>query len=138
MYIEFASCDQFGAVNGPWSKLSHDGTSFLESDTQGLFIQSNGVINSSILGETLIDSSIDLGVLTGIDYLCTKVGSSGAETTEFMYTTPIEIDNVLEVRITDLGILNSGDAITGVTPSHRSLNCFSLSLNGSSDMSSTP
>ena len=116
MYIEFASCDQFGAVNGPWSKLSHDGTSFLESDTQGLFIQSNGVVNSSSLGETLIDWSIDLGDLTGISYLCTKVGSSGAETTEFIYTTPIEIDNVLEVRIKDLGILNSGDAITGNTP----------------------
>ena len=96
MYIEFASCDQFGAVNGPWSTLSHDGTSFQESDIQGLFIQSNGAVNSTSLGETLIDWSIDLGDLTGIDYLCTKVGSAGTETTEFIYTNPIEIDNVLK------------------------------------------
>ena len=122
MYIEFASCDQFGAVNGPWSKLSHDGVSFLESDTQGLFIQSDGVINSSILGETLIDWSIDLGDLTGISHLCTKVGSSGTETTEFFYTTPIEIDNVLEVRITDLGMLTSGDPITGNVPINVGIN----------------
>ena len=116
MYVEFASCDQFGAVNGPWSTLSHDGTSFQESDIQGLFIQSNGAVNSTSLGETLIDWSIDLGDLTGINYLCTKVGSAGTETTEFIYTNPIEIDNALEVRITDLGMLGSGDAVTGNVP----------------------
>ena len=116
MYIEFASCDQFGAVNGPWSTLSYDGTTFQESDIQGLFIQSNGAVNSTSLGETLMDWSIDLGDLTGIDYLCTKVGSAGTVTTEFIYTNPIEIDNALEVRITDLGMLTSGDAITGNMP----------------------
>ena len=116
MYLEFASCDQFAAINGPWSRLSHDGSSFIESDTQGLFIQSSGVINSTTLGETLIDWSIDLGDLTGISHLCAKVGSTGLETTEFTNTNPIEIDNILEVRITDLGMVSSGDAITGGVP----------------------
>ena len=68
------------------------------------------------MGETLIDWSIDLGDLTGISHLCAKVGSTGLETTEFTNTNPIEIDNILEVRITDLGMVSSGDAITGGVP----------------------
>jgi hypothetical protein len=116
MYVSLASCDSAGAVNGPWSKLSHDGTGFTETDTQGLFIQSTGNINSSNLGETIIDWSFDLSDLTGITYLCTKVGSIGAESTEYRYASAIQIDNMLEVSITDLGDFESGDAVTGGIP----------------------
>ena len=116
MYVSLASCDSTGAVNGPWSKLSHDGTGFNETDTQGLFIQSTGNINSSNLGETIIDWEFDLSDLTGITNLCTKVGSIGAESTEFRYAPAIQIDNMLEVSITDLGNFESGDAVTGGMP----------------------
>jgi hypothetical protein len=116
MYVSLAACDSVGAVSGPSSKLSHDGTEFTETDTQGLFIQSTGNINSSNLGETIIDWTFDLSDLTGIQYLCIKVGSIGAESTEFSYTSAIQIDNTLEVSITDLGQFESGDAITGGIP----------------------
>ena len=116
MYISMASCDSTGSVIGPWSKLSHDGITFSESDTQGLFLQSNGNINSSNVGESLIDWSFDLGDLTGITHLCTKVGSTGNENIEFRSGTTTEIDNILEVAITDLGELQSGGATTGGIP----------------------
>ncbi len=116
MYLSFASCDSAGSIDGPWSKLSHDGSSFTESDTQGLFIQSTGNINNSNLGETLIDWAFDLGDLTGLSHLCIKVGSIGKENTEFRSLLAIEIDNMLEISITDLGGLESGDAITGAIP----------------------
>ena len=113
MYLELASCDSFGAINGPWSRMSHDGSTFTESDTQGLFIQSDGTINSTLVGETVIDWSFDLGDLTGISYLCTRVGSIGVKSTLYTYSSPITIDNILEVRITDLGQFESGDALSG-------------------------
>lgn len=116
MYLELAPCDSFGAITGPWSRMAHDGTSYTETDTQGLFIQSSGVINSSLLGEELIDWSIDLGDLTGITHLCIKVGSEGSEKTEYSHTAAIMIDNTLEVRITDLGGFSNGDALTGGIP----------------------
>ena len=122
MYLEFASCDSSGAVDGPWSRLSHDGSTFTESDTQGLFLQSSGAVNYSKLGETLIDWTFDLGDLTGISYLCSRVGSIGLKTTSFTHTTPIEIDNVLEVRITDLGGFESGEALTGGVPVNIGIN----------------
>ena len=122
MYLEFASCDSSGAVNGPWSRLSHDGTTFSESDTQGLFIQSSGTVYSSTIGDTIIDWTFDLGDLTGISHLCSKVGSTGLKNTEFTHTAAMEIDNVLEVRITDLGGFNSGDAITGGIPINVGIN----------------
>ena len=122
MYLELASCDASGAISGPWSRLSHDGTSYSETDTQGLFIQSSGIINSSQLGETIIDWSIDLGDLTGLSHLCIKVGSTGSETTEYTNPTAIIIDNILEVRITDLGGLSSSNAITGGYPLNFGIN----------------
>ena len=122
MYLEFASCDSSGAVNGPWSRLSHDGATFSESDTQGLFIQSSGTVYSSTIGDTIIDWTFDLGDLTGISHLCSKVGSTGLKNTEFTHTAPMEIDNVLEVRITDLGGFISGDAITGGIPVNVGIN----------------
>jgi hypothetical protein len=98
------ACGSDGSVSGPWSKLSHDGTDFTETDTQGLFIQSTGNINSSSLGETIIDWTFDLSDLTGIPYLCIKVGSNGAESTEFIYASSIQIDNIMEVSITDYSL----------------------------------
>jgi hypothetical protein len=116
MYVELAACDSFGAITGPWSRLSHDGAVYTETDTQGLFIQSGVTINSSSLGETIIDWYIDLGDLTGITNLCIRVGSDGLKTTEYTHSAPIAIDNILEVRITDLGGFSTGDAITGGIP----------------------
>ena len=113
MYIGLASCDSSGSILGPYSRLSHDSTNFVESDTQGLFIQSSGVINYSVIGETVIDWSFDLGDLTGISFLCIKVGTDSAEITEFNHNSVMEIDNELEVRITDLGQFVNGDAIPG-------------------------
>ena len=78
-----------------------------------MFVNSNGVINSTQLGETLIDWYIDLGDLTGVSHICLKVGTDGEETTEFMFGNSIEIDNLLEVRITDLGQFEPGDTVTG-------------------------
>ena len=122
MSLKLASCDSSGAITGPWSSLSHDGTTFTETDTQGLFIQSTGVINSSQLGEYLIDWSFDLGDLTGITYLCTSVESIGEKTTQFTHTSPTQIDNLLEVRITDLGNFEHGDTVTGGIPINVGLN----------------
>ena len=83
MYLEIASCDSFGSIIGQWVRLAHDGTSFSVSDSQNMLISSDGTVNSSSPGETLVDWSFDLGDLTGTDYLCMKVGSSGEETIEF-------------------------------------------------------
>ena len=60
--------------------------------------------------------------MTGINYICSKVGSACTVTTEFNYTNPIEIDNILKVSITDLGMLTSGDAITGGVPINVGIN----------------
>ena len=116
MYFGLATCDSFGVVNGEWTLLSHDGTSFTESDNQNMLIGSNGVVNSSIPGETLIDWSFDLGDLTGASHICIKVGSSGEEITEYLHDTPIEIDNSLEIRITDLGSYSAEDTVVGGIP----------------------
>ena len=115
-YIEMASCDSLGIVNGPWSRISYDGTSFNEYDLQGLFIDSAGEINSTHSGETIIDWSVDLGDLTGISFLCVKAGSSGQEIVEYQDPNPIIIDNILEVSITDLGNSITGDTIPGGVP----------------------
>ena len=116
MYLEVASCDSNSVIDSIWSRISHDGTSSTEYDTQGMFVNSNGVINSTQLGETLIDWYIDLGDLTGVSHICLKVGTDGEETTEFMFGNSIEIDNLLEVRITDLGQFQPGDTVTGGIP----------------------
>ena len=116
MYLEVASCDSFGAILGSWSRLSHDGISFSENDGQNLFFDSNGVINSTTLGQTVIDWSIDWGDLAGISHLCFKVGTNGEVTTEFVHSSPVEIDNHLEFMITDLDQFNSGDTVTGGIP----------------------
>ena len=116
MYLDIASCDVFGSIIGEWVRLSHDGTSFSVSDSQNMLIDSNGVVNSSITGETLIDWAFDLGDLTGTSHLCVKVGSSGEETIEFVDSNPIEIDNMLEVRITGLGEYTKEDTVIGGIP----------------------
>ena len=127
MYVEIASCDEFGAIDGSWSRVSHDGATSTTTDMQGLFINSFGTINSTDLGETLIDWEIDLGDLTDISHVCLKVGTTGEKTTEFVYSNPVEIDNVLEVRITDLGQLESQDTISGGIPVNIGINHSFLS-----------
>ena len=122
MYLEIASCDTFGAVIGEWVRLSHDGTAFSVSDTQNMLIDSYGTINSSMPGETLIDWSFDLGDLTGTDYLCMKVGTTGEETVEFAYNNPIEVDNLLEVSITGLGDYSNEDTVIGGIPINVEIN----------------
>ena len=109
-----ASCDSLGIVNGPWSRISYDGTSFNEYDLQGLFIDSTG---ESIPSQwRSIDWSVDLGDLTGISFLCVKAGGSGQEIVEYQDPNPIIIDNILEVSITDLGNSITGDTIPGGVP----------------------
>ena len=101
---------------GQWSRLSHDGSSFSEDDGQNLFFNSNGVINSTTLGQTVMDWSIDWGDLTGISHICFKVGTNGLDTTEFVHSNPVEVDNILEFRVVDFGEFNSGDTVTGGIP----------------------
>jgi len=122
MYLEIASCDSFGSIIGQWVRLAHDGTLFSITDSQNMLISSDGTVNSSVPGETLIDWSFDLGDLTGTDYLCTKVGSSGEETIEFANNNPIEIDNLLEVSITGLGEFSNQDTVIGGIPINVGLN----------------
>ena len=113
MELHFASCDFSGAINGPWSTLSHDGTTFQEFDTQGLFIDSNGVIVTNEVGKIEINWTIDLGDLIGITHLCTKVVTDSEELTEYQHTTVMAIDRSLEVAITDLGDLEIGQPVPG-------------------------
>ena len=72
MYLEIASCDSFGSIIGQWVRLAHDGTLFSITDSQNMLISSDGTVNSSIPGETLIDWSFDLGDLTGTCLLYTS------------------------------------------------------------------
>ena len=122
MYLDLASCDVFGSIIGQWTRLSHDGTSFIVSDSQSILMSSDGVVNISVPGETLVDWSFDLGDLTGMSHLCMKVGSSGQETIEFMHNNPIEIDNKLTVRITDLGDYSKEDTVIGGIPVNVGIN----------------
>ena len=122
MYLDLASCDTFGSIIGQWTRLSHDGTSFIVSDSQSILMSSDGVVNISVPGETLVDWSFDLGDLTGMSHLCMKVGSSGQETIEFMHNNPIEIDNKLTVRITDLGDYSKEDTVIGGIPVNVGIN----------------
>ena len=57
-----------------------------------------------------------------MSHLCMKVGSSGQETIEFMHNNPIEIDNKLTVRITDLGDYSKEDTVIGGIPVNVGIN----------------
>ena len=122
MYLEIASCDAFGSITGQWVRLAHDGTSFSVTDSQNMLISNDGRVNSSIPGQTLVDWSFELGDLTGTDYLCMKVGSSGEKTVEFAHNNPIEIDNVLEFSITGLGEFSNQNTVVGGIPINVGIN----------------
>jgi len=115
MYLEMASCDVTGVIDGPWSKLSWDSL-LTESDTQGLFLDSSATINFTKPGETIIDWVIDFGDLIGIDRVCTRVGTDGSGTTLFSHPTILNVDRSLTVKITDLGGLQIGDPVVGDIP----------------------
>ena len=116
MYLEIAACNEFGSTTGEWSRLSHDGASFTLSDQQNLAPNSDGEINSTITGETIVNWSIGLGELVGVSHLCLKVGTSGEKVTEFVHSSPVEVDNLVEVRISNLGTYSPGDAVIGGIP----------------------
>lgn len=115
MYLEMASCDSTGVIDGPWSKLSWD-NSLTESDTQGMFLASSALINATNNGETIIDWSMDFGDLIGIDRVCTRVGSVGSATTLFSHSTIMEVDRNLSVLITGLGNHEIGTPVAGDIP----------------------
>ena len=113
MSLEMASCDSFGAITGPWSRIYWDGTNFGESDTQGLFIASGGIINSTQVNETIIDWSFDFSDLIGFSHVCARVGSDASTLNSYLHTTPMIIDRSLKVNITNLGGLEIGQPIPG-------------------------
>jgi len=126
MYLELAPCDSNGALWSEWSRISYDGSTFSENDTMNIMLQSSGVVNSSSIDETLIDWSFDLGDLVlsndngtsefNITDLCVKVGTSGEQDLEYIYTSTIRIDRILHVDITGIQDLSIGDATTGGYP----------------------
>ena len=116
MFVDMASCDSFGAISGPWSRIYWDGTTFGESDTQGLFITSGGSINASLSNETIIDWYFDFGDLIGFSHICAKVGSDANTLNQYSHLTLMSIDRSLKVNITDLGGLEIGQAIPGGNP----------------------
>ena len=113
MYLELASCDSTGVILGPWSQISWDGTSFVESDTQGLLFTSSGTINSTSENQTIIDWDFELGDMVGFSNICARVGSDGSTLNQYYHPTVMVIDRLLQVSITDLGGLESGQAIPG-------------------------
>ena len=122
MNFGLASCDEFGVISGNWANLSHDGSSFSINDPDNLLDSSNGEINSTNVGEKLIDWSINFGNLVGITHLCVKVGTYTDRITEFIHSTKIEIDRNLEIRISDIGEYSNGDTVTGGVPINIGLN----------------
>ena len=114
MYIQFASCDSSGSVNGPWSTISFDGTSYSESDTQGLFLGAvGGNIVNQTLGNTKITWNLYFGDLIGISNICSRAGTSGAAITVFNHPDVMEINREVHVEIIDLNPVNSSGAIAG-------------------------
>ena len=132
MYFELAACDNAGVVWSDWSRLAHNGSAFSVDDNNGLFLQSSGVINSSSIGETLIDWSFNLGDLTistnpsnsdtEITDLCARVGTNGSEKLEHLHTATIRIDRTLHVNITGIQNLSIGGATAGGYPLQIELN----------------
>ena len=114
--LDFASCTSSGAVTGSWSSIYIDNNGFNQSDSQRLFSHSFGIVNSTNIGGTTVDWSISFGDLNGVSNLCMKTSSVGSKITEYQYPNPIPIDNRIDVRITDLGDYNNGDAIIGGVP----------------------
>ena len=90
------------------------------------------MINSSSIGENLIDWSFNLGDLTistnpsnsdiEITDLCARVGTNGSEELEHLHTSTIRIDRTLHVNITGIQNLSLGDATAGGYPLQVELN----------------
>ena len=132
MYFELAACDNSGVVWSDWSRLSHNEGAFSVDDDNGFFLLSAATINSSSIGETLIDWSFDLGDLTisanpgssdtEITDLCARVGTNGSEKLEHLHTGTIRIDRTLHVNITGIQNLSNGEATPGGYPLQIELN----------------
>ena len=115
MTLGFALCDSFGALESGWSTLNYANSLVTESDTENLLRSISINTNSSNQSETILDWYIEFNDLQGASHICAKAGTEGANTVEYLYDEPIEIDNELELAITEVIGVNGYDTIVGGT-----------------------
>ena len=113
MYLEIAKCDSFGAIQSDWSKLSYDGTTMLEQDNANLLLSNSVALNLSNQQEKILNWSIVFDNLPSTSHICLKAGSEGVNDVEYIYDTPIEVDNEIEININEIYGINEYNSTVG-------------------------
>ena len=113
MILQFALCDSFGALDSGWSKLSFDGNSLSEIDSENIIRTVTVTTNSSNEGATILNWSVEFEDLNGASNICTKVATAGDNLIEYLHDQPIEIDYELALSITITGINEYNTTVGG-------------------------
>ena len=115
MILQFALCDSFGALDSGWSKLSFDGNSLSEIDSENIIRTVTVTTNSSNEGATILNWSVEFEDLNGASNICTKVATAGDNLIEYLHDQPIEIDYELALSISSITGINEYNTTVGGT-----------------------
>ncbi len=115
MNIEFSLCGSSGALQSDWSKLVYDGTSMTEIDSENILKYVSVEINTTTPDETILNWSIVFEDLQGATHICIKSATEGIHLVEYIFEEPIEIDNQIQIVISDINGLNLNNATAGGT-----------------------
>ena len=94
-------------------KISFDGNSITENDTNNIIRSVSVYTNSSTESETILNWSVMFEDLQGASHICIKAATEGNTIVSHIYDQPIEIDYELELLINNIVGINDFNTTTG-------------------------